>query len=114
MLPEWTEKQLLKRSGGKAAKQDIRFIYFYTPLCGTCKVGMRMLEVIAAMHPDIPVGLCNINYAPGLAHGWQIESVPCLVRIEDGNPAALLYRLGSVQELRLWMLDESGKVTDRS
>lgn len=111
MLPEWTEKELLERSEGKAAESDVRFICFYTPLCGTCKVGMRMLEVVAAMHPDIPVGLCNINYAPRLANGWRIKSVPCLVRCEDGSPAAFLYRLGTVQELRLWMLEESSKET---
>lgn len=114
MLPEWTEKELLERAAGDAAQKDLRFIYFYTPLCGTCKVGMRMLEVVAAMHPDVPVGLCNINYAPKLANGWRIESVPCLVRLEYGNPSALLYRLGTVQELRLWILDESSKEAKRS
>ncbi|MBP1155504.1 MULTISPECIES: thioredoxin family protein [unclassified Paenibacillus] len=113
MLPEWTEDELLERTANVAAKKDVRFVYFYTPLCGTCKVGIRMLEVVVAMHPDIPVGLCNINYAQALAQGWRIESVPCLVKLEGGTPSALLYRLGTVQELRFWMLDESSKTTEQ-
>lgn len=108
MLPEWTEKELLEPAAGGEAMKDVRCVYFYTPLCGTCKIGMRMLEVVAAMHPDVPVGICNINYAPALAQGWRIASVPCLVKLKDGTPSAFLYRLGTVQELRLWMLDESG------
>ncbi|GMX64639.1 hypothetical protein Elgi_39080 [Paenibacillus elgii] len=118
-LAEWSEQDLLawtlapseavepefpeNAAKGHLAHSEPRYVFFYTPLCGTCKVGERMLEVVAALNPRTPVGRCNINFSPVLARNWQIESVPCLVRWQRGTVADKKYRFDDVQELHRWM-----------
>ncbi|MFB0846290.1 thioredoxin family protein [Paenibacillus oleatilyticus] len=118
-LEEWSEKDLLawtlalteavepefpkNAAGGHLAHAEPRYVFFYTPLCGTCKVGERMLEVVTALNPRTPMGRCNINFSPVLARNWQIESVPCLVRWHRGTVADKKYRFDDVQELHRWI-----------
>lgn len=70
-------------------------IYFYTPLCGTCQVASRMLHVIENM-VDIKIGKMNLNFYPELADKFQIESVPCLLFIKDGDIVEMIYAFNSV------------------
>lgn len=74
-------------------------IYFYTPLCGTCKIGMRMLDIVLQTDPNITVVQININFVPDLAVEWKIESVPCLAVFKSGALKAKWYDMQSVQEL---------------
>ena len=79
-LSEWNEKQVIELSRqhiGSAA------ILFTTPLCGTCKVAERMLEIVEATGIPHPVVKINISFAPKLAHEWKVESVPCLVFVKN-------------------------------
>ncbi|AGN70689.1 thioredoxin family protein [Paenibacillus caseinilyticus] len=103
-LPEWSETLLLSDTPfGKGP----RYVYVYSPLCGTCRVGMRMLEVAATADPGRNIGICNINLTRELAGRWQIESVPCLVHLEGGQVSRKLYRLGSVADLLGWIRGSS-------
>ncbi|WP_088831910.1 thioredoxin family protein [Paenibacillus tyrfis] len=118
-LIEWSEKDLLawtlapseaiepeipeNAAKGHLAHSEPWYVFFYTPLCGTCKVGERMLEVVQALNPRNNIGRCNINFSPLLARNWQIESVPCLVRWNRGTVADKKYRFDDVQELHRWM-----------
>lgn len=70
-------------------------IYFYTPLCGTCQVASRMLHVIENM-VDVTIGKMNLNFYPELAEKFQIESVPCLLFIKDGELVEMVYAFNSV------------------
>lgn len=105
-LEEWPEKDLLAwpaaQTENRTADPELRYVFFYTPLCGTCKVGERMLEVLAALNPRTILGRCNINFSPQLARNWEIESVPCLVRWQRGK-LDKKYRFDDVQELHRWM-----------
>ncbi len=74
-------------------------IYFYTPMCGTCGVAEKMLEVIEATMTALPLYKCNINFAPDLAREWKIESVPCLSLIEGGACSRKVYAMRSVPDL---------------
>lgn len=89
---ELTEAELRKRSdeGGSFA------VFLYTPLCGTCQVAARMLEVVAAMRPAYAVGRANANGMPKLLQEWRVESVPCLMHIENGAVSRRLYAFESV------------------
>ncbi|MCZ8521525.1 MULTISPECIES: thioredoxin family protein [Paenibacillus] len=99
-LPEWSESLLLSDTPfGKGR----RYVYVYSPLCGTCRVGMRMLEVACAASPEQAIGICNINLTRELAGRWKVESVPCLVHLEGGEVRRKLYRLGSVEDLLGWI-----------
>jgi thiol-disulfide isomerase/thioredoxin len=70
-------------------------IYFYTPLCGTCQVASRMLQVIEKM-VDVKIGKMNLNFFPELANKFEIESVPCLLIVKDGEVLEMIYAFHSV------------------
>lgn len=74
-------------------------IYFYTPMCGTCGIAEKMLSVIEAASPKLPLYKCNINFAPTLAQAWQITSVPCLALITEEAQVHKLYAMRSVPDL---------------
>jgi thioredoxin-like negative regulator of GroEL len=70
-------------------------IYFYTPMCGTCQVASRMLQVIEKL-VDVKIGKMNLNFYPELAKKFEIESVPCLLFIKDGELVEMIYAFQSV------------------
>ncbi|GAA3404564.1 thioredoxin family protein [Paenibacillus hodogayensis] len=92
-MPERSEAELRKQteSGEPFA------VYMYTPLCGTCKVAARMLEIVEAMRPAYAPVRVNVNELPKLAQQWQVESVPCLLHIEGGAVQRRLYAFASVE-----------------
>jgi thioredoxin-like negative regulator of GroEL len=83
-------------------------LYLYTPLCGTCKVGEKMLQVVYAMNPSLPLVKSDLNFLPELAQEWEVMSVPCLAIIKEGHLVNKVYALGSVVDLanRLKGLEE--------
>lgn len=83
-------------------------LYLYTPFCGTCKVGEKMLQVVYAMNPNLPLFKGDLNFLPQLAQEWEVMSVPCLAIIRKGNLVNKVYALGSVVDLadRLQGLEE--------
>lgn len=92
------ERELESRQGALA-------LFVYTPLCGTCAVARRMLEVAEASLPGVRLFAANINTMPGLADAYRIESVPCLIlRHRDGSWEKK-YRFGSVVEVRERLAD---------
>ncbi|OMF36950.1 thiol reductase thioredoxin [Paenibacillus sp. FSL H8-0548] len=78
-------------------------VYFFTPLCGTCKIGERMLEIAQATGISVPLYKLNINYAPRLREQWKIASVPCLVLLENGEPIRNEYAMKSVDHVYLML-----------
>ncbi|MDQ0190091.1 thioredoxin family protein [Alicyclobacillus cycloheptanicus] len=74
-------------------------VFFHTPLCGTCKVGRKMLDVALAALPDIPAFACNLNAMPHYAQEWQIESIPCLVVVERLKVVEKIYAFQSAGHL---------------
>lgn len=95
-LAELTEKELLERLARTSGREAV---LFFTPLCGTCKIAERMLQVIAASGKAIPLHKLNINYARELRERWQIASVPCLIMVEDGEVRAREYAMHGVDYL---------------
>jgi hypothetical protein len=95
-IPKLTERELLDMRW----RGDAPFaVYVYTPWCGTCKIGERMLTVVMALEPGAPVYKSDINYLPTITREWKIESVPCLVFIENRRVKDKLYRMNSVDVL---------------
>jgi len=79
---------------GKAA------VLFTTPFCGTCKVAMKMLEIVAATNNvSYRLYTTNINFTPYFRQHWQIKSVPALAIIENGSLVKMIFAMGSVSEL---------------
>lgn len=95
-MQEITEQQWLQREGNAQGKEAV---FFFTPLCGTCKIGLRMLEIAEAAGASVPISLININYAPVMREKWRVASVPCLVLVEEGEPVHREYAMQSVDTL---------------
>lgn len=92
-VEEITEQQLRLRL---ETMQAAEAVLFYTPLCGTCKLAERMLEVVQATSAALPLFKLNINFAPSLRRDWQIASVPCLVVLRQQGMYSKSYALHSV------------------
>jgi thioredoxin 1 len=74
-------------------------VFVHTPLCGTCKVARRMLEVVVEMMPGLPLAAANLNAIPELATTFFIESVPCLLIKRSDGGVDKMYRFSSVVEV---------------
>ncbi|MFX3673910.1 MAG: thioredoxin family protein [Paenisporosarcina sp.] len=78
---------------------EIAAYYLYTPMCGTCQVASKMLAVVEELTTDTPMGKANLNFENGLAHDYQIESVPCLLISVQGEIREKIYAFHSVTYL---------------
>ncbi|MFZ7943988.1 thioredoxin family protein [Neobacillus sp. 19] len=73
-------------------------IYFYTPLCGTCQLASRMLQIVEEL-VTVKMGKLNLNFYPDIAVEFAIESVPCLLIVQGGKVKETLYAFHSVPYL---------------
>lgn len=73
--------------------------YLYTPICGTCAVASKMMDVVTAMKPDLPMGKADLNYIQDVAVDYKIESVPCLLITKNGMIREKIYAFHSVPDL---------------
>ncbi|MGG3451642.1 thioredoxin family protein [Domibacillus aminovorans] len=71
-------------------------LYVYTPMCGTCQVAGRMLDIVEAMNIDLPLERVNLNYHEDIAREFAIESVPCLLLMSEGKLKKKIYAFQSV------------------
>ncbi|WP_153732085.1 thioredoxin family protein [Sporosarcina obsidiansis] len=94
-MDKWTIEDWQRE---QAAEQLAAF-YLYTPMCGTCAVASKMLLVIEALRPDLPMGKADLNYVEQLAVEYEIESVPCLLIHRAGQPIEKIYAFQSVPYL---------------
>ncbi|HET7627547.1 MAG TPA: thioredoxin family protein [Bacillales bacterium] len=85
MLRNLSAEQLQQMNEGNS------LVYFYTPLCGTCAKAERLLNLTLEAMPGVCVYACNLNFAPEVAIRWKIESVPCLIRLRNGDAEAICY-----------------------
>lgn len=94
-IQQWTREQWEVSLEASA----VSIFYLYTPMCGTCAVATKMVEVIAAMKPGLPIGKADLNYLQDLAVEYAIESVPCLLIQKDGELVEKIYAFHSVPHL---------------
>jgi thioredoxin-like negative regulator of GroEL len=90
-MNEWNQKDYTDFLEAKSTG----LVYFYTPLCGTCQLASKMLHVIEQL-VEAKMGKMNLNFYPELARDLAIESVPCLVFVQDGVVKETLYAFHSV------------------
>ncbi|VEI06148.1 thioredoxin family protein [Kurthia zopfii] len=94
-MQEWSKEQWeeQKSANGKTA------FYLYTPMCGTCQVASRLMDVTEQVVTNIPMGKANLNYMEQLAVEYEVESVPCLLISQDGEVVEKVYAFQSVPNL---------------
>ncbi|TMU84603.1 thioredoxin family protein [Bacillus sp. BHET2] len=71
-------------------------VYLYTPMCGTCQVASKMMEVVKKLPQPFHFTKANLNYLPQFAEHQSIESVPCLILFKDGVEKERVYAFQSV------------------
>lgn len=94
-MNEWTHKEWLKEKNTKHATA----YYLYTPMCGTCQVASRMMDITHELLPDFPMGKANLNYVQEIAELYQVESVPCLLITQGGKLKEKVYAFQSVPNI---------------
>ncbi|RSL33413.1 thioredoxin [Salibacterium salarium] len=80
-------------------QRDTIGIFFYTPLCGTCKVAQQMTEHVEKIYGNSIFYKANINQMPDIAEREKIESVPCLKLFKKGQVIQTIYAFHSVPAL---------------
>ncbi|SES66105.1 Thioredoxin [Salinibacillus kushneri] len=73
-----------------------QYVFIYTPFCGTCKVAGKMLETLESMENLPNFQTMNASLFPDFMQNYQIESVPCLIIIQDGEILDKTYAFHSV------------------
>ncbi|AMO86498.1 hypothetical protein B857_03706 [Solibacillus isronensis B3W22] len=91
-MEQWTKQQWEQN----VQQYDQTAFFLYTPMCGTCEVSEKMLEVIEKLLPDLQLGMANINYLGDLPYELKIESVPCLIVSDNGELTNKIYAFKSV------------------
>ncbi|WP_173108282.1 thioredoxin family protein [Bacillus sp. KH172YL63] len=71
-------------------------VYLYTPMCGTCQVAGKMMEVVEKLPQSFHFTKANLNYLPEFAKKQSVESVPCLILFKDGTEKERIYAFQSV------------------
>lgn len=93
-MKEWTRAEWEHHS----QNSEVAAYYLYAPMCGTCMIASKMLEVVEELLPGVEIGKANLNYVESLAVDYQIESVPCLL-ISEGHMIEKIYAFQSVPYL---------------
>ncbi|MDN7243566.1 thioredoxin family protein [Planococcus sp. N028] len=91
-MNEWTHKEWLKEKN----RHQVTAFYLYTPMCGTCQVASKMLDIIRELLPDLNIGKANLNFVQEIAALYEVESVPCLILTENGVVKEKIYAFHSV------------------
>lgn len=94
-MNEWSEQQINSIFSDKQSA----VLYFYTPFCGTCQVAGKMMTVVEQMVSGITFAKADLNYMPDIAKQFSIESVPCLLIIQEGVLKEKVYAFQSVPYL---------------
>ncbi|WP_035002370.1 thioredoxin family protein [Bhargavaea cecembensis] len=94
-MEEWNLQQFEEATKSPATAA----FYLYTPLCGTCQVASKMMEVVEQLLPDVKLGKADLNYHEEVAAQFGVESVPCLLVSKEGQPVEKIYAFRSVPHL---------------
>jgi len=92
IVKEWTRQEW----EDQARNSVVTAYYLYAPMCGTCQVATKMLEVVEELLPNVQIGKANLNYIEDLAMDHEIESVPCLLISKNGEISNKIYAFQSV------------------
>lgn len=73
-------------------------IFGYTPMCGTCKMAERMLN-IANEILKLPMTKVDLNFHPQYTEAQEIQSVPVIILMAYDQEIKRIYAVGSVTDL---------------
>ena len=108
MLEEWSQQQIMDYH---AHAQSTRAVFMYSPLCGTCKVAERMIQLILQMDDHIHIVKNNMLYSPQLVQDWKIKSIPAIVIVGNQQVKHIRYHMQSVDELLIYLREYTKEIS---
>lgn len=87
--------------------ENVHLIFGYTPMCGTCKMSERMLDIANEM-TQLPIVKIDLNFHPDWSQANEIQSVPVLMIMHYDQEVERLYAFQSVP----YLLEKLKKVID--
>ncbi|WP_338751020.1 thioredoxin family protein [Bacillus sp. FJAT-52991] len=80
-------------------QQEKVAVYAYAPMCGTCQLASKMLDVVEKVGTPYEWVRINLNYYEDFAETYSIESVPCLLIFKEGQLMEKIYAFQSVPHI---------------
>ena len=77
-----------KDNFGELVQKGKVLVKFYADWCGPCQMMKPIVEELAEKHEEIKVLEINIDDEDELAEKYRVETIPCLVLLEDGKEIA--------------------------
>ncbi len=74
-------------------------LYIYSPFCGTCHIARSMLEKIEEIHGSTLFAEMNASYEEAFMRAQEIESVPCLLIVDEHEVKEKIYTFHSVAHM---------------
>ena len=70
------------------AENDLVLLDFWAVWCGPCKMIAPLLTQIAEERSDVVIGKVDVDAERELAMQFGVASIPTLVAVKNGTPAA--------------------------
>lgn len=91
-------------------KENHYLLYIYTPFCGTCHLAKTMLNQIESVHQEAIFLEMNASMYPEFMQEAQIESVPCLLIVDEHQIKEKIYAFQSIGNIYTYLMKYEPKL----
>ncbi|MDE6953443.1 MAG: thioredoxin [Erysipelotrichales bacterium] len=70
------------------SNNEVVFVDFFANWCGPCKMLAPIVEQFADKHPEVKVVKIDVDQEQSLAMEYQVQSIPTLITLKNGQPVA--------------------------
>lgn len=89
----------MKKATDDMLQSDHYILFIHSPFCGTCQLARAMLDHIEAVHKQDIFLEMNAALHPEFMQENKIESVPCLLIMDQGKIAEKVYVFHSIANI---------------